>query len=152
MLGLGSNRLIAKDVNSCTYCCYFRCATLIVRLGGIPWSQSGAPHQHAELGLQDKGPAIKELVVCYVVLLGSTIYDGFVDKRKVPGSGPLQWSGWQQPLDTYHIHTCTNKEIGYRLTIRSQLAASRKRNPKLGGNRPEFLCVNPELQFRRTSS
>ena len=27
---LGPNRVIAKDVKSCTYCCYVRCATLIV--------------------------------------------------------------------------------------------------------------------------
>ena len=28
------NRVIAKDVKSCTYCCYVKCATLIVRVGG----------------------------------------------------------------------------------------------------------------------
>ncbi len=27
---LGQNRVIAKNVKSCTYCCYVRCATLIV--------------------------------------------------------------------------------------------------------------------------
>ncbi len=27
---LGPNRVIAKDVKNCTYCCYVRCATLIV--------------------------------------------------------------------------------------------------------------------------
>ncbi len=27
---LGPNRVLAKDVKSCTYCCYVRCATLIV--------------------------------------------------------------------------------------------------------------------------
>ncbi len=26
----GPNRVIAKDVKRCTYCCYVRCATLIV--------------------------------------------------------------------------------------------------------------------------
>ena len=27
---LGLNRVIAKDVKICTYCCYVRCVTLIV--------------------------------------------------------------------------------------------------------------------------
>ncbi len=33
---LGQNRVIAKHVNSCTYCCYIRCATSIVWVGGMP--------------------------------------------------------------------------------------------------------------------
>ena len=31
---LSPNRVIAKDVKSCTYCCYIRCVTLIVCVGG----------------------------------------------------------------------------------------------------------------------
>ena len=31
---------------------------------GVPWLQTGATHYHAQLGLQDKGRAIKGLVVC----------------------------------------------------------------------------------------
>ncbi len=31
---LTQNRVIAKDVKSCTHCCYVKCATLIVRVGG----------------------------------------------------------------------------------------------------------------------
>ncbi len=34
------------------------------RGGGMPWPQTGASQYHAQLGLQDKGRAIKELVVC----------------------------------------------------------------------------------------
>ncbi len=30
----------------------------------MPWPQSGATQYHAQLGLSDKGRAIKELVVC----------------------------------------------------------------------------------------
>ncbi len=30
----------------------------------MPWLQTGATHYHALLGLQDKGRAIKGLVVC----------------------------------------------------------------------------------------
>ncbi len=33
-------------------------------MGGMPWPQTGATHYHAQLGLPDKGLAIKELVVC----------------------------------------------------------------------------------------
>ncbi len=38
---LGPNQVKAIDVNSCTYCCYVRCATLTVLVGGIPWPQTG---------------------------------------------------------------------------------------------------------------
>ncbi len=54
-----------KTLNSA----YVRCAALIVRVWGMPWSQRGATHYHAQLGLPDKGYAIKGLVVCYVVWL-----------------------------------------------------------------------------------
>ena len=37
----------------------------------MPWPQTGATHYHPQLGLPDKGCAIKELVVCYVVCLAS---------------------------------------------------------------------------------
>ena len=53
------NRVIAKDVKSCNYCCYVRCATLIVLEGEMPWPQTSATQYHAQLGLQDKGHAIK---------------------------------------------------------------------------------------------
>ncbi len=32
--------------------------------GGIPWPNTGAKHNHAQLGLPDKGRAITRLVVC----------------------------------------------------------------------------------------
>ena len=39
----------------------------------MSWLQSGATHFHAQLGLPDKGPAIKRLVsLCFVVM----IYEG----------------------------------------------------------------------------
>ncbi len=74
LLMVGPNRAIAKDVKSYTYCCFVRCATLIVRVEGMPWLQTGTSQYHQQLGLQDKGRAIKELGVCYVVWLGSLIY------------------------------------------------------------------------------
>ena len=38
----GPNRVIAKNVKRCTYCCYVRCTILIVRVGEIPWPQTDA--------------------------------------------------------------------------------------------------------------
>ncbi len=55
---LGPNRVIAKYVKSCIYCCYVRCATLIVWEEGMPWPKTGATQYHAQLGLQNKGRAI----------------------------------------------------------------------------------------------
>ena len=34
----------------------------------MPWSKTGATLCHEQLGLPDKGRAIKELVVCFVLL------------------------------------------------------------------------------------
>ncbi len=48
-----------------------RCSTLLAQVGGMPWTETGATHYHAQLGLPDKGRTIKGLVVCYVVFLGS---------------------------------------------------------------------------------
>ncbi len=53
------NRVRTKDVKNCTYCCYVRCATLIVWEGGMPWPKTGATQYHAQLGLPDKGHSIK---------------------------------------------------------------------------------------------
>ena len=37
---LDPNRVLAKDVKSCTYCCHVRYATLIVRVGVVSWPQN----------------------------------------------------------------------------------------------------------------
>ncbi len=45
------NRVIAKDVASCTYFCCDRCATLIVRVGGNALApKTGSTHYHAQIG------------------------------------------------------------------------------------------------------
>ncbi len=44
---LGPIRIIAKDVKSCTFCWYVRCVTVIVRVGGVHWPQTGAFLYHA---------------------------------------------------------------------------------------------------------
>ncbi len=40
----------------------------------MPWPQTGETPYHAQLGLTDKGCAMKGLVVCSVVWLGSMSY------------------------------------------------------------------------------
>ena len=61
---LGLNWIKAKDIKSCTYCCYVKCATLLVWVGGMFWRQKGKSQYHAQLKLPDIGCAIKILVVC----------------------------------------------------------------------------------------
>ncbi len=51
--------------------------TLIVRVEGMPWLQTGTIHYHTQSGVPEKGFAIKGLVVCYVV------WDWSLDKCKV---------------------------------------------------------------------
>ncbi len=52
------------------------------------WPKTGITHYHEQLGLPDKGSAIKGLVVCSVVELIGSGWNESVDKRKVHGSGP----------------------------------------------------------------
>ncbi len=84
----------------------------------MPWPQTGASHyRHAQLEFQEKGRAIKGIVVCNVVWPLARIYDkgdGYLNKRKVRG---LLWSRWLSssstatpPLihtNTYHTHNIT---------------------------------------------
>ncbi len=56
---LGLNHVIAKDVENCTYCCYNKCVTIIIRVRGMTWSKTSAIHYHAQLGLPDKGRVLK---------------------------------------------------------------------------------------------
>ncbi len=58
---------MAKDVERCTYYCYVRCAILIVWLGWMPCPQINASQCHAQLGLPDRGRAMKGLAVCNVL-------------------------------------------------------------------------------------
>ena len=39
----------AKDVKNGSYCYHVKCATFIVRVGGMPWHKTGATHYHAQL-------------------------------------------------------------------------------------------------------
>ena len=44
------------------------CATLLAKVGGMPWPKTGASHYHAQIGLPDKGYAIKVLVVLWAII------------------------------------------------------------------------------------
>ena len=57
---LSPNRVIASDIKSCTYCCYVRCAVLIVCVVGMPWPKTD--EICAQLGFSDKGCATEGLV------------------------------------------------------------------------------------------
>ena len=54
---LSPNGVIIKDVKNCFYCWYARCATYIVRVGGVPWSINRCNQYFL-----DKSHAIKGLV------------------------------------------------------------------------------------------
>ncbi len=82
------NRIIPKDFKRCTYCCSVRYARLTLRVGGMPWPKTGATQYHAQLGLSDKGRAVKGLVVCYLLLLYD-LWVGYLDKLKVRGLVPF---------------------------------------------------------------
>ncbi len=85
---LGPNSVIAKDVKSCTYCCYVLCGILNVRVC--------TNHCHAKLGISDKGRAIKGLVVFYAVWIGSM---GWV-------FGPEQGTWFYCGQDGYRSQVC----------------------------------------------
>ncbi len=72
----------------------------------MPLPQKGATHYHAQLGLPDKGRAIKYLVVCWSMARFNNLQDGFMDKRKVRGLVPCcGQDGYlaQVPIDSYYI-------------------------------------------------
>ena len=52
---------------------------------GNALAQRGATHYLAQLGPQDKGRAIKGLVVCWSMARINDICDGSMDQRKVRG-------------------------------------------------------------------
>ena len=50
-----------------SYYSYVRCAILIVRVGGMPWPKTGTTHYLTHLGLLDRGPATKVLLVYWIL-------------------------------------------------------------------------------------
>ncbi len=56
---LGPNNVIAKDSKMCTYCCYVKCASLIVWVGECIGPKQAQLMNHTQLGLSDNGHALK---------------------------------------------------------------------------------------------
>ncbi len=79
----------------------------------MSWPQTGAPHYHLRLGLPDKGSKIEDLVVCYVVWLGS-MRRGWV-LGQVHRSGPLLWSGWRSSSST----ATPNRKVTFLYIVKS---------------------------------
>ena len=79
----------------------------------MPSPKTGATHYHAQLGLKDKGRAIKELVFCYLVELGSIKR---IDLLRIcegsAGLVQLLWSGWLSSSTT--ITPCRNITTSFR--------------------------------------
>ncbi len=76
---LSQNCVIAKNVKSCSYC---RCATLIVWVGGMPWTQTtGATHYNTQLGLPDKVVLSKGWCVGLVLCCGQDGYQAQVPQH-----------------------------------------------------------------------
>ncbi len=77
---------------------------IIVRVRGNATIKTGA-----QLGLPDKGRAIKGLVVCWSMARINDLWDGSMDKRKVRSQVPCcgldgnQAQVPQQPIDSFHI-------------------------------------------------
>ena len=83
-----------------------------------PWPKIGAAHYHTQLGLPDKGHAIKVLVVCYVVCLGSI---GWVfGQAQGAWSGPLLWSGWLSGSSTATPHRFIQIHMTHTLVVSPQ--------------------------------
>ena len=79
----------------------------------MPLPQKGATHFHAQLGLPDKGRAIKGLILCYVVWLRSKIYrmslwtfSFYWVSTKVKGL-VIPWEDFGPYRSCFHILNCT---------------------------------------------
>ncbi len=78
------NSVIAKDFQSCRYCCYVRCATFIVRVGGNTLTQNrrnSLPHSARTF----RQRSYNQKVGCLLCSMDRIfdILDGSLDKRKV---------------------------------------------------------------------
>ena len=128
---LGPNRVIAKGVKSCTCCCYVRCAILIEQVGGNALTPNRRTHYHAHLGLPDQGCAIKGLVVCFVVWLGSMVRSLALVVVRVANEPKY--------CNTPEILTYTYKTYAsYRLGYKSPVGTVARR----AGGRYKFCYIN----------
>ncbi len=78
--------LLYSVISAISNQCYVVCTTLKVFVIEMHWPKTGATHYHAQLGLLGKFHAVKWLVVCFLVWLGSL--KGLCEVCKF---GPLLW-------------------------------------------------------------
>ncbi len=92
---LGPNRIIAKDVKSCTYCCHVRCTTFIV------WVGEYLGPQQAQLSTMHKEDFKPKVVLSKGWLFAIVEIKAFIPaKRSGPrfistvawGIYPIQWT------------------------------------------------------------
>ena len=74
----------------------------------MPWPKTGETRYHAQLGLPDKGRAIKGLVVCWNMARINDLWNRSMDKRKVRCLVSYVQDGNraqvpQHPIDSYNI-------------------------------------------------
>ncbi len=109
---ISANYVIAKDFKNCSYCFYVRSGTCQVSVidnmsGGMPLPKKSTFQHHAQLGIPDNGRAIRGLVECYLVWLGSIGLWTKAVHCKVHESGPLLWSGFLSRRSTITFEMST---------------------------------------------
>ena len=78
-------------------------------MGSLPWPQTGATQYHAQLGISEKGRAIKGLVVCWSLAGINDLWNGSMDKHKVHSLFPCCGQDGNRaqvphhPIDSYNI-------------------------------------------------
>ncbi len=129
----GFNYVIAKDSQSCTYCCY---VMLDIKSMSIQEKNNSATHYHAQSGHLDKTRVIKGLVVCYVVWLGSMKGMGLRTYARFASLIPCCKDDYraqvhQHPIETKHI-------IHYSVYYRNVLCLLKL---KLFSNKYRSVCL-----------
>ena len=88
---------ITKDVNNDFYCCYVRCVTFIIRVGGMPWPKTGATRAQLK-----SSHAIKEMVIWWVLLNLKPL----MFKRKRRDLAPISDVRWPWTAFYYQNKNC----------------------------------------------
>ena len=99
-------RVIAKDVESCNYCCYVGCLTLIVRVG----DSALAPNRHNSLSCTVRTSIQRswnQRVGCLLwsMTLIYDLWNMYVDKRKVRGLVPCCGQESTMAIKYKYCHT-----------------------------------------------
>ncbi len=122
---LSLNRVIAKDVKSCTYYCYVRCATLIVRVEGNAFAPNRRNSLPFTVRTSRQRCAIKRFVVCYVVWLRYIIFGWVFGQAQgaLSGQDGNRAQVLQHNTNSYkyisHISQCTERANSFIIINRN---------------------------------